>query len=190
MQKILLLDNYDSFTYNLYHYLCAQPEVEVEVRRNDEIRPVYARSFDTLVLSPGPGLPAAAGIMPELIAEYHGNMKILGVCLGHQALGCFFGAELENMPQVMHGRASDMFIRDVTDPLFYNVPLKSSVGRYHSWTLGRNHFPHVLQVSAEDEQGNIMAVRHRQLPIWGVQFHPESIMTPFGRTMIANFVKA
>ncbi len=190
MQRILLLDNYDSFTYNLYHYLCHHEGVEVEVRRNDEIQPAYARAFDTLVLSPGPGLPEAAGIMPELIAGFYHRMKILGVCLGHQALGQFFGAELQNMPAVMHGRQTDIYIRDPSDPLFRDIPLKTSVGRYHSWTLSKKAFPAVLQVSAEDINGDIMAFRHRQLPVWGVQFHPESVMTPLGKTMIANFLKA
>lgn len=188
MQKVLLLDNYDSFTYNLFHYLESFDGVEVDVYRNDQIKASFAKDYDAIVFSPGPGLPKDAGNMMEFISNWFGKKKMLGVCLGHQALAEFCGAELLNMPNVLHGVASNMKIVDLHDPLFKGLPFTSLVARYHSWTVNPQNMPKELKISAIDDAGNILALRHMEAPVWGVQFHPESILTPFGKTILFNFI--
>lgn len=189
MQRVLLIDNYDSFTYNLYHYLDAMDGVEVDAYRNDQIKASFAKSYDTLVFSPGPGLPKDAGVMPEMIDLWAKEKKMLGVCLGHQAIAEYFGATLLNMPQVLHGMATPMQIVDLLDPIYESVPSGCEVARYHSWTVNTESLPKDLKVTAIDSRGNILSYRHHILPIWGVQYHPESVLTPFGKTILSNFIR-
>jgi len=188
MQKVLILDNYDSFTYNLYHYIESMDGVEVDVYRNDEIKSSFAKSYDTLIFSPGPGLPKDAGIMPECIDTWFGKKKMLGVCLGHQAIAEYCGAELLNLPQVLHGISTKMKVVDLLDPIYKGIPFTSEVARYHSWTVNPTSMPANLKITAEDEQGNILSFRHLEAPVWGLQYHPESVLTPFGKSILSNFI--
>ena len=191
--KILILDNYDSFTYNLVHYIEDELGAEVDVFRNDEIGLDDVAAYDLVVLSPGPGVPSEAGIMPELIRRYAGEKVIFGVCLGHQAIGEAFGGTLHNLSRVHHGIETEMRRTDTDDPIFAGVPERFRAGRYHSWVVDPASLPAELAVTATDDTGGIMAMRHRTLPVFGVQFHPESIMTEHGRLMIRNlltFVKS
>jgi anthranilate synthase component 2 len=185
--RILLLDNYDSFTYNLFHYLeqCADTVV---VARNDEISIEDAGEYDGIVLSPGPGLPKDAGIMPELIRTYSPTKPILGVCLGMQAIGEAFGAGLRNLAHPLHGVDVPITVCDTSEPLFQGLPARLSTGRYHSWVVDRATMPDVLRITATDDHGELMALRHTAFPVCGVQFHPESLLTPHGMTMIRNWV--
>ena len=186
--KILILDNYDSFTYNLVHYIEDELGEEVDVYRNDEIELDDVAAYDLVVLSPGPGVPADAGIMPELIRRYAKDKVIFGVCLGHQAIGEAFGAALHNLSQVHHGIETEMRRVATDDPIFEGVPERFRAGRYHSWVVDPASLPAELAVTATDDSGGIMAMRHRELPVFGVQFHPESIMTEHGRLMIRNLL--
>jgi anthranilate synthase component II len=183
--KILLIDNFDSFTYNLYHYLEAC-EVEVEVFRNNEITLSEVALFDKIVLSPGPGLPKNAGIMPKVIEEYHHCKPILGVCLGMQAIGEFFGDDLYNMEEVKHG-ISDFIHHFDDDLLFKDIPRSFQVGLYHSWAV-RLKTKSPLIATAKSLNNTLMALKHKSLPIYGVQFHPESVLTKYGKQMLKNFV--
>ena len=186
--KVLILDNYDSFTYNLVHYIEDELGAKVNVYRNDEIALDAVEGYDLIVLSPGPGLPADAGIMPELIKRYAGDKVIFGVCLGHQAIGEAYGGSLHNLSQVHHGIETEMVRTLRDDVLFADVPTRFNAGRYHSWVIDPATLPEVLEVTATDDAGGIMALRHRSLPVFGVQFHPESIMTEHGRLMIRNLL--
>jgi len=186
--KILLLDNYDSFTYNIAHYLREITGTEITVKRNDEIGLDEVDAFDAIVLSPGPGLPADAGIMNALIHRYASRKKILGICLGMQAIGEVFGGRLLNLPVVFHGVATTACIIDPNEILFNGLPQKIEVGRYHSWVIDTASLPSDLQITATDESGNIMALRHKNWDIRGVQFHPESVLTPLGKKMIINWL--
>lgn len=187
--NILVLDNYDSFTFNLVQYIQELLEQEVTVRRNDAITLDEVDGFDAIVLSPGPGLPAEAGIMPELIQRYAPIKPILGVCLGHQAIGEAFGADLLNLEEVYHGIETPI-TRVVADaPLFLGLPDQFQAGRYHSWVVKKESLPAALEVTAVDDRGEIMAMRHIEYNVHGMQFHPESIMTPEGKQMLANFFK-
>ncbi|WP_116124607.1 anthranilate synthase component II [Lewinella sp. IMCC34183] len=187
--KILILDNYDSFTYNLVHYIEEELGQSVDVFRNDQISLDAVAAYDLVVLSPGPGVPADAGIMPALIKRYAGEKVIFGVCLGHQAIGEAFGGALHNLAEVHHGVETDMQRTPVADDaLFADVPQRFRAGRYHSWVIDPATLPDELEVTATDDAGGIMALRHRELPIFGVQFHPESIMTEHGRLMIRNLL--
>ena len=185
--KILVLDNYDSFTFNLVQYIQEILGSKVDVRRNDAITLDAVAEYDAIVLSPGPGLPSEAGIMPELIRRYAPEKAILGVCLGHQAIGEAFGAKLENLTEVYHGVETPVTVTDPEEPLFRNIGNPFQAGRYHSWAVRADHLPESLLVTAVDEKGAIMAMRHRTYNIRGVQFHPESIMTDAGRQMLENF---
>lgn len=184
--KILILDNYDSFTYNLVQYIEEETGEDVDVYRNDKISLDEVDRYDLIVLSPGPGVPAEAGIMPALIKRYAGKKAILGVCLGHQAIGEAFGGELINLDQVHHGIETEMLRTKTDDVFFAGVPEKFNAGRYHSWVIDPATLPGELETTATDEYGGIMAMQHREFPIFGVQFHPESIMTEYGRLMIRN----
>ncbi len=185
--RILLLDNYDSFTYNLVHYIEAVCNDTVEVFRNDEITIEAVNEYDKIMLSPGAGLPATAGIMPELIKKYYKTKSILGVCLGHQAIAEAFGGSLLNLNEVFHGVASPIeIIKD--DILFTGLPLKFNAGRYFSWVVDKNNLPPELEITAVDEFGNCMALRHRTCDIRGVQFHPESILSEYGKEIISNWI--
>jgi anthranilate synthase component 2 len=186
--RTLIIDNYDSFTFNLRHYLEAELHDSVIVARNDEISIEEVGSFDQLVLSPGPGLPQEAGITMEVLKQFASSKRILGVCLGHQAIGLAFGGRLQNLATVHHGVSSAIYLTK-SDYLWEDIPDASPVGRYHSWVVDRNQLPNCLEITATDEHGEIMALRHTHYDIRGVQFHPESIMTAHGRTLIRNWVK-
>ncbi len=184
---ILLIDNYDSFSYNLYQ-LIGEIEPDIKVIRNDEMSVAEVKSLqpDHIILSPGPGRPEDAGIIIELVREIH-NIPILGVCLGHQAICAAYGAKVTYAKKLMHGKQSTItFTGD--SPLFSGVPEKAPVARYHSLAADPDTIPDCFEVSAVADDGEIMAVRHREFPIFGVQFHPESIMTPDGKTMLKNFI--
>jgi len=186
--RTLIIDNYDSFTFNLQHYLEAELKESVPVVRNNAITLDEVGAFDQIVLSPGPGLPEEAGITMQVIRHFASSKRILGVCLGHQAIGLAFGGQLENLTTVHHGVSSGLHITK-SDYLWSDFPNESPVGRYHSWVVSHNQLPKCLEITATDENGEIMALRHSTFDIRGVQFHPESIMTTHGRTLIRNWVK-
>lgn len=188
--KILILDNYDSFTYNLVHAVEYISGNKIDVFRNDKISLEEVGKYDKIILSPGPGLPKDAGIMPALIKEYAATKTILGVCLGHQAITECFGGTLYNMPKVYHGVASDIKVLKQDNIIFKDLAASLSVGRYHSWISEKKTFPADLEITAEDENGFIMALAHKTFDIQGVQFHPESVLTPDGNKMLENWLKA
>ncbi len=225
--KIVIIDNYDSFTYNLSH-LIKSLGAEVDVVRNDQFRLNELEPYSKIVLSPGPGIPSEAGLLLNVIREYAGRKPILGVCLGHQAIGEVFGARLENLSDVFHGVATPCHIigEEVTaptpapplegrgmdtarpaaaplpsrggvgggvsfipkDPLFSGLERDITVGRYHSWVVSREGFPACLEVTAVSDEGQVMALRHRELNVRGIQFHPESVLTPDGKKMLQNWM--
>jgi anthranilate synthase component 2 len=185
--KILVLDNYDSFVYNLVHLLRELGQ-QPEVYRNNKISLDKIARFDKILLSPGPGVPHEAGIMPDLLKEYAPQKSILGVCLGHQAIGEAFGGTLINLPTVLHGVTSQNTILDRTDSLFQSVPERFKIGHYHSWVIDRKSIAGKLKITSEDTEGNVMAVSHPQYDVKGLQFHPESILTEYGRQIIQNWL--
>ncbi len=184
--RVVLIDNYDSFTYNLSH-LMKELGVEVSVVRNDQFDMADLEPYSKIVLSPGPGIPSEAGLLTDVIRTYAGRKPILGVCLGHQAIGEVFGARLENLSDVFHGVATPCHIV-ADDPLFSGLERDITVGRYHSWVVSREQLPDCLEVTAVSDEGQVMALRHRELNVRGIQFHPESVLTPEGRKMIQNFL--
>ena len=184
--KIVIIDNYDSFTYNLSH-LVKELGAEVSVVRNDEFELEALDAFDKIILSPGPGIPSEAGLLLEVIRHYAGRKPILGVCLGHQAIGEVFGGKLTNLSTVFHGVATEGTQRG-NDYLFGGLPERITMGRYHSWVVDREGWPEALEVTALSDEGQVMALRHREMDIHGIQFHPESVLTPDGRTMLENFI--
>ena len=187
---ILLIDNYDSFVYNLYQFLAVE-DPDVRLVRNDRITPEEALSMepDAIVISPGPGKPSDAGVCIELIRQLKGRIPILGVCLGHQAIGEAFGATVTHASRLMHGKTS--LLTDVADDIiFKGIKKPVQVARYHSLSVQESTLPEELEVTARSEDGEIMAMRHREYPIYGLQFHPESVMTPEGSAMIRNFLEA
>ncbi len=186
--KILVLDNYDSFTYNLVQYVQELIGCKVAVFRNDAIALDDVEGYDKIILSPGPGLPKDAGIMPELIKRYATTKEILGVCLGHQAIGEAFGGTLHNIEKVYHGVATPIEVVDGQSLIFRGLPIRPEVGRYHSWIVEKKNLPDELQITAVDIQGTIMAMRHKIYKVYGVQFHPESVLTPLGKAMLRNFL--
>jgi anthranilate synthase component II len=188
--KILMLDNYDSFTYNLVQYIEEIIGGSITVCRNDEITISEVDAFDTIILSPGPGLPSEAGILMELIKKYAETKNILGVCLGQQAIGEAFGGTLSNLEKVYHGVATKIKITEPNELLFRGLDTEIEVGRYHSWVVNTSDFPKTLDITALDHNGQIMALRHKKLNVRGVQFHPESIMTQDGKQMLRNFLGA
>lgn len=184
--KTVIIDNYDSFTYNLSH-LVKELGAEVSVVRNDRFSIGEIEAFDKIILSPGPGIPSEAGLLTEVIRRYAGRKPMLGVCLGHQAIGEVFGGRLENLSEVFHGVATPCHIV-ADDPLFKGLQTDFEVGRYHSWVVSKEDFPECLEVTAVSDEGQVMALRHRTMEIHGIQFHPESVLTPEGRTIIQNFL--
>ncbi len=187
--KILVFDNYDSFTYNLVHLVEKITHTKVDVFRNDEIPLEDVKKYDKIILSPGPGIPEEAGLLLPLIKEYAASKSILGVCLGHQAIGEAFGGKLVNLSTVYHGLAMPCtFIKP--SPLFKNLPETIDVGRYHSWVISEEGFPEELEITAVDEHNYIMALQHKTLDIQGVQFHPESVLTPLGETIMRNWISS
>ena len=187
--NILLIDNYDSFTYNLSQYLEEEggEDVEVTVWQNDQFDIDDVECFDKIVLSPGPGVPDEAGLLKAVIRRYAPTKSILGVCLGEQAIGEVFGAEIYNLNTVFHGIQSSVRIV-ASDYIFDNLSDSIKVGRYHSWVVGKEDFPAELEVTAVSDEGQVMALKHRRYDVHGIQFHPESILTPEGRTIIRNFI--
>lgn len=183
--EVLVIDNYDSFTFNLVHYL-EDLDAQVTVWRNDEFILDEVDRFKNILLSPGPGIPDEAGLMKPLIERYGPSKKILGICLGQQAIAEVFGGTLVNLPKVWHGTASEITIVD-SDILFEGLPEKFTVGRYHSW-VAASPLPDSLIPTSVDEEGNIMSLRHRTYDVRGVQFHPESILTPHGKTILKNWL--
>ena len=188
MKKVLILDNYDSFTYNLVHYVEANPNFEVDVFRNDKISIEDVGNYDTIILSPGPGVPKDAGILKEVISTYASSKKILGVCLGMQAIGEVYGGELINLENVFDGVATPLTVTDPSDLLFKGLPHSFDIGRYHSWVISKENFPEVLNITSIEENGQIMSLKHKEHKVYGVQFHPESILTEHGKEMITNFL--
>ncbi len=186
--KILVLDNYDSFTYNLVHYIEELLGEKVDVFRNDEIDIEKVAEYDKIVLSPGPGVPDEAGIMEDLIKEYAPTKSILGVCLGCQAIAEVFGGSIRNMNKVYHGVATPVTVIDKEENLFAEVPETFPAGRYHSWIVNKEDLPDELAVTSVDEENEIMSLRHKTLDVRGVQFHPESILTENGKQMIKNWL--
>ena len=187
--KIVIIDNYDSFTYNLSH-LVKELGAEVTVLRNDQFRLDELEAFDKIILSPGPGIPSEAGLLCDVIRAYAGRKPILGVCLGHQAIGEVFGGRLENLSEVFHGVATPCHILGGT--LFKGLPADITIGRYHSWVVANEGLPACLEVTAVSDETSgmrqIMALQHREWPVFGIQFHPESVLTPEGKTIIKNFI--
>lgn len=188
MHRILVFDNYDSFTYNLVHLAESVLGHTVTVVRNDDLPLDQVMDFDKIILSPGPGIPSEAGLLMPLVAAYAGTKSILGVCLGHQAIGQHFGANLINLPEVYHGVAGPVRILSSRSRLFEGIPDGFAAGRYHSWAVDRNGLPDCLEVTAEDANGLIMGLRHRQYDVEGVQFHPESILTKRGEQLMRNWL--
>jgi anthranilate synthase component 2 len=187
--KILVFDNYDSFTYNLVHYIEQVTDAEIEVHRNDKISLEEIEKFDKILLSPGPGIPSEAGILLDVIKKYAPTKSILGVCLGTQAIAEAFGGSISNMDEVFHGVASEVEILK-EDSLFKGIPEKINVGRYHSWEVNKKDFPEELELLSTDKKGVVMALRHKEYDVKGVQFHPESVLTEHGLEMIRNWVNA
>ena len=186
--KIVIIDNYDSFTYNLAH-LVKELGVKVTVYRNDQFELPQLEEFDKIILSPGPGIPSEAGLLLDVIRTYAGKKPMLGVCLGHQAIGEAFGAKLTNLSDVFHGVATEG-TQFGNDPIFAGLPKRIVMGRYHSWVVSKDGLPECLEITAESDEGQIMALRHKTLDIHGIQFHPESVLTPEGKTMIGNWLSA
>lgn len=190
--KILVFDNYDSFTYNLVHLIQKNCKQQVDVFRNDEIALEEVDKYDKIILSPGPGIPNEAGLLLPLIKQYAPSKSILGVCLGHQAIAQSFGATLTNLTTVYHGIATNLQINSAYQTsqksIFRNLPPNIMVGRYHSWVADTNNFPSDLNITAIDDNGFIMALQHKTLDVTGVQFHPESVLTPEGEQMIQNWL--
>lgn len=190
--KILVFDNYDSFTYNLVHLVEKITHGKVDVFRNDELPMEKVKEYDKIILSPGPGIPSEAGMLLPLIKEYASSKSILGVCLGHQAIGEAFGATLTNLSTVYHGVATPIQVRSeksgVRSQLFKDLSDTIEVGRYHSWVIDDNNFPDELEITARDANNYIMALQHKNFDVQGVQFHPESVLTPDGEVIIKNWL--
>lgn len=201
--RILVFDNYDSFTYNLVHLVEKIIHGKVEVHRNDQLPLEKVKEYDKIILSPGPGIPEEAGLLLPLIKEYAASKSILGVCLGHQAIGQAFGGTLINLSTVYHGVATPIRVghpnlvshpnrvadQVVRNDLFSGLPETIEVGRYHSWVISKDDFPGQLEITAEDDNGYIMALRHKQFDVQGVQFHPESVLTPDGEKIMRNWLR-
>lgn len=184
--RTVIIDNYDSFTYNLAH-LAKKLGEEVSVLRNDMFKMEDLEQFDHIILSPGPGIPEEAGLLMEVIRHYAGHKSMLGVCLGHQAIGEVFGGRLTNLPEVYHGVATTCTNLG-TDPIFEGVPTKFQAGRYHSWVVDRESLPQCLEVTAVSGEGLVMGLRHREYDLHGIQFHPESVLTPDGHRIMSNWL--
>jgi anthranilate synthase component 2 len=188
MSNILIIDNYDSFTYNLVH-LVNEIGLECDVWRNDQFDIADVDAYSHIILSPGPGIPSEAGLLLQVIEKYAPTKSIFGVCLGQQAIAEVFGGKLYNLPQPMHGIATPIKVTDDTEQLFKGLPESFKVGRYHSWVVEKD-LPEVLTVTAIDEEDNsVMALRHKEYDVRGVQFHPESVLTEYGKEMMANWLK-
>lgn len=185
--KTVIIDNYDSFTYNLAH-LVKELGAEVDVLRNDKFELEELEKYDKIILSPGPGIPEEAGLLLEVIRTYAGRKPILGVCLGEQAIGQAFGGKLTNLSEVFHGIQTNVKIKN-KDYIFSGLPTEIPVGRYHSWVVDTDGFPEELVITAISSEGQIMALKHREYDVHGIQFHPESVLTPDGIQIVGNWLK-
>lgn len=185
--KVLVIDNYDSFTYNLVHYL-QDLGCEVTVKRNDQLTLEDVKPFDKILLSPGPGIPDEAGLLKPIIKAYAATKSILGVCLGQQAIGEVFGGSLTNLDEVFHGVATKVHITVDDEPLFNGLDKTIEVGRYHSWVVDAN-LPNVLEATSFDDNGQVMSLRHKTFEVKGVQYHPESVLTPHGKQILKNWIE-
>lgn len=188
MKRLLVLDNYDSFTFNLVNYVRDIGTHEVDVYRNDAIPLEDVEAYDSVILSPGPGVPVDAGILIPLIQKYAPSKKILGVCLGMQAIGEAYDGVLTNLDKVFHGVATHILVNNPDDVLLGSLYPSFTAGRYHSWVINKNHLPECLLITATDENGELMAIQHKEYQLYGVQFHPESILTPQGKSIIQKFL--
>ncbi|HAY3506992.1 anthranilate synthase component II [Elizabethkingia anophelis] len=188
--KILVFDNYDSFTYNLVQIIEKIVGYSVDVIRNNQITLAEVDQYDKIILSPGPGVPSEAGILLDLIREYAPKKEIFGVCLGQQAIAEAFGGSLINLSEIYHGVATDVQVIKDNTLLFKDLPENFEAGRYHSWAVANENFPEELEITAVDDKGMIMALQHKKYNIHAVQFHPESILTPQGETILRNFLNA
>lgn len=186
--QILLIDNYDSFTYNLVHLMKSVSSSEIDIVRNNKITLQNVNVYDKILISPGPGIPCEAGVIQEVIKQYAPTKSILGICLGHQAIAEVFGGKLSNMKKVFHGVATPINLSADRDEIFKGIPDSFLVGRYHSWQADRETFPTELKITAEDKEGSIMSLRHKEYDVKGLQFHPESILTEFGKEMMYNWI--
>jgi anthranilate synthase component II len=187
--KILVLDNYDSFTYNLVYIIRELGYGDkMDIYRNDKIKLPEVSGYDKILLSPGPGIPSEAGIMPELLKTYSSTKDILGICLGHQAIGEAFGGDLINLSEVVHGLASEVKVED--DLLFQGLPETFKIGRYHSWVINEGNLSPDLEIIARTPDGQIMGVRHKEFKVRGLQFHPESVLTEHGVEMMRNWLES
>ncbi|WP_336128354.1 anthranilate synthase component II [Mesoflavibacter sp. CH_XMU1422-2] len=188
MKKVLVIDNYDSFTYNLVHYL-EDLNCNVTVKRNDKLTIDFVEQFDKIVLSPGPGIPEEAGLLKEIIKTYAPTKSIFGVCLGQQAIAEVFGGQLINLNDVYHGVSTKVTITVDDESLFNGLEKNIEVGRYHSWVVD-NNLPESLEATSFDENGQIMSLRHKIYDVKGVQYHPESVLTPYGKKILENWLKS
>jgi anthranilate synthase component 2 len=188
--RIVVIDNYDSFTYNLVHAIKKISGLQVDVYRNDEIALEDLEKYDKIVLSPGPGIPGEAGLLLDIIKKYAPKKSMLGVCLGHQAIGEAFGGKLHNMSKVLHGIATPVELTENKSVLFKGLPKIFKVGRYHSWIVQQEELPDCLEVTSYDNDGFIMSMKHKEYDVQGVQFHPESVLTPLGEKMIENWLNS
>jgi anthranilate synthase component 2 len=188
VSKIVVIDNYDSFTFNLVHYLEAL-NGEVTVYRNDEFEIEDLEPFDKILLSPGPGIPDEAGLLKKVIATYAPSKSILGICLGHQAIAEIFNSNLINLKSPLHGISSKVKLNNNSDPLFKDIPSEFEVGLYHSWIIDGKSLSNDLIVTSVNENDYIMSIRHKNLDVKGIQFHPESILTPYGKTILKNWIE-
>ena len=186
--SILVIDNYDSFTYNLVHAIKKISGAQVDVFRNDEISLEEIKKYDKIVLSPGPGIPEEAGQLLDIIKTFAPTKSMLGVCLGHQAIGEAFGGKLHNMNKVLHGIATPVRLTENSSVLFDGLPESFEVGRYHSWIVKSENLPECFEVTSYDEEGMIMSMKHKEYDVQSVQFHPESVLTPLGEKMIENWL--
>jgi anthranilate synthase component 2 len=189
LTRILVFDNYDSFTYNLVHLVEKILHQKVEVFRNDQLPLEKVKAYDKIILSPGPGIPVEAGLLLPLIKEYAATKSILGVCLGHQAIGEAFGGKLVNLSTVYHGVATPCQVVNPKAPLCAGLPAEIEVGRYHSWVVSEEGFPKDLEITAREANNYIMALQHKKYDVQGVQFHPESVLTPMGEQILRNWLK-
>ncbi len=189
MKKILIIDNYDSFTYNLVQIVDENFKGTYTIKRNDEIELTEVAEYDGIILSPGPGIPDEAGLLKQIIATYGPTKKIFGVCLGLQAIGEVYGAKLKNLDKVYHGVKTKMKVKQ-PDLIFNNIPDEFEAGRYHSWIVDKEGLPESIEITCVDEKNEIMAAKHKEFDVRGVQFHPESILTEHGQQMIINFLNS
>ena len=187
--SIVVIDNYDSFTYNLVHAIKKITGLPVDVFRNDEIALSDLEKYDKIVLSPGPGIPEEAGLLLDIIKEFGPKKSMLGVCLGHQAIGEAFGGKLHNMNKVLHGVATPVTLTRNKSELFEGLPATFEVGRYHSWIVEKENLPECFEVTSYDSEGLIMSMQHKEYDVQGVQFHPESVLTPLGEEILKNWLK-